>query len=180
MCQVHRSRRYNSEQNNFTVALYCCTGTCIVVGCKILNKYMYKICFHFGFQKTDPGKRIWIQVVYLGGNLMKHSEEVEKWSRELGGGMVNTGYINEWVTTMGNWGWIPLRTIRKSVQKAIQSCPFEGQNVGIFIHKTLIPPYSQDANCLAFLACPAHGLNVLLLLEKSNNAISYRQRKPWL
>lgn len=47
----------------------------------------------FGFLPKSDSEKIWMQIVYLGGDLKRHSEGVVRWDRK--GRKVIQGYINE-------------------------------------------------------------------------------------
>lgn len=73
------------------------TYLCNIFICKTWINY----CFGLGSPKADPGRRIWAQVLYQGGDYRKH-----KWERKE-----NEMTARKWATHhSGQWGplsWVP-------------------------------------------------------------------------
>lgn len=54
-----------------------------------------------GFPKADLESKLWVQVVYLGGDSRKHRERVRERDRE--GRKANKTCNNEEITSEGKW-----------------------------------------------------------------------------
>lgn len=93
------------------------------------------------FLKADPETRIWMQVVYLGGDVRHHSKGVGEWEWE--GRKANKGLDHEQVTAEGNWGSISLCDLLKTMwnrSKGIKALFHELRCTGWGSFLGLIPP----------------------------------------
>lgn len=104
------------------------------------------------FLKADPETRIWMQVVYLGGDVRHHSKGGGEWEWE--GRKANKGLDHEQVTAEGNWGSISLCDLWKTMwnrSKGIKALFHELRCTGWGSFLGLIPP-ELSASCASW-AC---------------------------
>lgn len=85
------------------------------------------------FLKADPETRIWMQVVYLGGDARQHSKGVGKWDRE--GRKANKGLDHEQVTAEGNWGSSSLCDLGRLCETGCMISPPTSKEIRAFFHE---------------------------------------------
>ena len=103
------------------------------------------LCLSLGFQKTDPRRRIWMQVIYLGDDARKHSEGVGRWDRE--GRKANKGFDHEQVTAGGNGGSASLWDLWKTMWNRQHNSPAKERGNWLRIFPRAGCPSTLPAPC---------------------------------